>query len=304
MAELSPPILPLTVAVSPCPNDTFIFGAWVLGQCPPLPDRAVSFVWEDVQVLNEAAARGDYDVIKVSAVQALNLMGDYALLSSGGAFSVAHGPKLVTAAAVSAVCAPPQTIAVPGMQTTAVALLRQAWPAPAQLIPMRYDLIVDQVLEGRVDAGLLIHESALLLDGYGLTCLLDLGQWWDRQTSGLPLPLGCILGRRTLGSEMLVRLRLMIQVSLNRATHAPDLVWPLVQALAQELDDDVLQAHIRTYVNQYSREMGEEGLRALDWLRNATGCARNDPGHIFEAPAGNPENECVSGDFIDTPPTS
>ena len=83
MSELITPPLPLTVAVSPCPNDTFIFGAWVLGQCTPLPGRTASFVWEDVQVLNEAAGRKEYDVIKVSAAQALKLLDDYALLAWG-----------------------------------------------------------------------------------------------------------------------------------------------------------------------------------------------------------------------------
>lgn len=268
MPELIIPPLPLTVAVSPCPNDTFIFGAWVLGQCPPLPERTVSFVWEDVQMLNEAAVRKKHDVIKVSAAQALDLLEDYAVLPAGGAFSKVHGPKLVAA------CVPPsgsvRTIAVPGLGTTAAALLRQAWTEPAELIPVRYDRIVDMVRRGEVDAGLLIHESALLSDRYGLSCILDLGRWWEGQTGGLPLPLGCILGRRTLGAETLEQVAGQIQTSLSHASHAPDAVWPLVQALAQELDDEVLWTHIRTYVNHYSRDMGDEGLRALECLGGMT----------------------------------
>lgn len=267
MSELITPPLPLTVAVSPCPNDTFIFGAWVLGQCAPLPDRTVSFIWEDVQVLNEAAARRTYDVIKVSAAQALELLNDYVLLPAGGAFSKVHGPKLVTCStSPSSPSGALRTIAVPGLGTTAAALLRRAWSEPAELIPMRYDRIVDMVLRGEVDAGLLIHESALLLDRYGLSCILDLGRWWDEHTNGLPLPLGCILGRRTLGAETLERITERMQASLNHASHAPDSIWPLVRALAQELDDDVLRTHIRTYVNHYSRDMGEEGARALECL--------------------------------------
>jgi 1,4-dihydroxy-6-naphthoate synthase len=266
MPELITPPLPLTVAVSPCPNDTFIFGAWVLGQCAPLPDQTTSFIWEDVQVLNEAAVQRAYDVIKVSAAQALELLDDYALLPAGGAFSKVHGPKLVTSPTSLTPSGAPRTIAVPGLGTTAAALLRRAWSEPAELIPVRYDRIVDMVLRGEVDAGLLIHESALLLDRYGLSCILDLGRWWDERTGGLPLPLGCILGRRTLKPETLERITAQIQASLNHAFHAPDSIWPLVRALAQELDDEVLQAHIRTYVNHYSRDMGEEGARALECL--------------------------------------
>lgn len=261
----------LTVAVSPCPNDTFIFGAWVLGQCPSLLQPGAAFIWEDVQVLNEAAARGEHDVVKVSAAQALDLLDSYAILPAGGAFSKIHGPKLVAASAHrtgSPVQRTPQTIAVPGMRTTAVAVLRRAWPHPAQLIPVRYDRIVEMVLQGQVDAGLLIHESALLLDKYGLVCLLDLSQWWNAHTAGLPLPLGCILGRRTLGPQILDRITLQIQASLNHASYSPHTIWPLIQVLAQELDDAVLQAHIRTYVNHYSQDMGDEGRYALDCLQN------------------------------------
>ena len=256
--------VPLTVAVSPCPNDTFIFGAWVLGQCPRVLRRDASFAWEDVQVLNEAAAQGVFDVVKVSAAQALNLLEDYEILSSGGAFSTIHGPKLV--AAIGTV--DPKTIAVPGMQTTAVAVLGQAWSRPAELVPVRYDRIVEIVQQGKVDAGLLIHESALLLDRYGLSCLLDLGRWWRERTNGLPLPLGCILGRRNLGEETLVMVGRQIQASLNHATLAQESIWPLVQALAQELDEEVLQKHIRTYVNHFSRDMGLEGREALAFLRD------------------------------------
>ncbi|PTN36020.1 hypothetical protein C6366_10420 [Desulfonatronum sp. SC1] len=274
---ITPP-LPLTVAVSPCPNDTFIFGAWVLGQCAPLPDRTTSFIWEDVQVLNEAAVRKEYDVIKVSAAQALELLDDYVLLPAGGAFSKVHGPKLVTSAFSSSPSGAPRSIAVPGLGTTAAALLRQAWSEPADLIPVRYDQIVDMVLRGEVDAGLLIHESALLLDRYGLSCILDLGRWWGERTDGLPLPLGCILGRRTLRPETLDRITAQIQASLNHASRAPDSIWPLVRALAQELDDEVLRIHIRTYVNQYSRDMGDEGARALEYLGEVVHCQKHTLG--------------------------
>ncbi|WP_045219058.1 1,4-dihydroxy-6-naphthoate synthase [Desulfonatronum thioautotrophicum] len=274
---VSPP-LPLTVAISPCPNDTFIFGAWVLGQCSSSLKQPASFIWEDVQVLNEAAARGGYDVIKVSAAQALDVLDNYVLLPSGGAFSTNQGPKLVAAASKDLASSTfiPQTIAVPGMQTTAATLLRRAWPHPAQLVPMRYDRIVDAVLQGKVDAGLLIHESALLLDRYALACLLDLGRWWEGHSGGMPLPLGCILGRRTLGSKILEQITNTIQDSLDRALQTPDLIWPLIQALAQEMDDDVLWTHIQTYVNHFSRNMDEEGVQALDALRLAAGKPRKD----------------------------
>jgi 1,4-dihydroxy-6-naphthoate synthase len=258
--DKAPDVLPLTtVAISPCPNDTFIFGSWILGQCKSWLSGRAAFVWADVQELNESAKYGRYDVVKVSAAQALNLRDQYTILGAGGAFGCEHGPKLVRATN----CTSPRSIAVPGMQTTAVTLLKRAWPEPAELVPVRYDRIVELVCRGRVDAGLLIHESALLLHEYGLECLLDLGQWWRDRTGGLPLPLGCIIARKSLGQNVLQSVERQIQASLDQAHCSSQSVWPLVQAMAQEMDNAVLRAHIQAYVNAFSRNMGQEGQEAL-----------------------------------------
>ncbi len=254
----------LIVAISPCPNDTFIFGGWILGQGLGTSAPRASFVWADVEELNRAAHQGEYDVIKVSAVQALRLRDAYAILSCGGAFGLEHGPRLVSRKPGTV----PRTIAVPGLLTTATTLLRQAMAAPAELIPMRYDLIVDAVQESRVDAGLLIHESALLLQAYGLHCLLDLGCWWSEQTGGLPLPLGCILGRRSLTSTTLERVERRIRSSLEHARAHPETIRPLIKAMAQEVDETVLDAHIQAYVNDYSLDMGQAGRQALKRLES------------------------------------
>lgn len=259
-SQLSP--VSLTVAISPCPNDTCVFGSWVLGQGHQEKDIRASFVWADVEELNHAAARGQWDVVKVSAARALNLGKDRAILSCGGAFGLEHGPKLVARRPD----AQPQTIAVPGLQTTAAALLRRAMDKPCELIPVRYDLIVDAVQQSRADAGLLIHESALLLDRHGLYCLLDLGQWWREQTGGLPLPLGCIVAHRSLGRQTLDAVERQIRSSLIHGRNHPESIAPLAQALAQELDAAVINAHIEAYVNDLSLEMGHVGRLALDQL--------------------------------------
>ncbi len=259
----------ISVAVSPCPNDTAIFGSWVLGQGKQLPDVRASFVWADVEELNQAAAQGRHDVVKVSAAQALRLREHHAILSSGGAFGLKHGPKLVARTTKT----PPAVIAVPGLHTTAATLLRRAM-ADVELVPMRYDLVVNAVLTARVDAGLLIHESALLLDQYGLHCLLDLGRWWSKWTGGLPLPLGCILGRRSLGEDFLGAVELQIRASLDHYQARPDAVRPLIKALAQVRDDAVLDAHIRAYVNAFSRDMGQRGREALAALEECVHFSR------------------------------
>lgn len=269
--------VPLTVAISPCPNDTAIFGSWILGQGEIVPDIRASFVWADVEELNLSAGAGLYDVIKVSAAQAVQLSNDYAILPCGGAFGLEHGPKLVARDS-----APPRTIAVPGLHTTATALLQQALAYPAELIPMRYDLVVDAVQSGRVDAGLLIHESALLLERYGLYCLLDLGQWWFDKTKGLPLPLGCILGRHSLGPKTLLAVEQQIRFSLDHCQAKPQTVRPLVRALAQEVDEEVLDVHIQAYVNELSRDMGPRGRLAMEKLADFV--PRGDSGRSCSLP--------------------
>ncbi|MFN2267580.1 MAG: MqnA/MqnD/SBP family protein, partial [Desulfonatronovibrio sp.] len=182
----------LLAAISPCPNDTYIFGAWVLGMVGDLPGIRTRFVWEDVQTLNEMAESGGADIIKVSAVQALKL-DDYEMLTCGGAFGLGDGPKLVARAGLNGT---PEKIAVPGTLTTAYALLGAAADFDFEPVPMFFHEIPDAISKGLVDAGLLIHETALVYKEMGFKMILDLGQWWKVRSDDLPLPLGVIVMRK------------------------------------------------------------------------------------------------------------
>lgn len=257
----------LRVAVSPCPNDTYIFAAWMLGLVDGAP--ASRFFWDDVQSLNQAAAAGHYDVVKVSAVQGLSLTRHYTILPCGAAFGLHAGPKVVQRPQGGTV----RRVAVPGLQTTAYALLRGAWPAHFEAVPMRYDMIPAAVQNKQVDAGVLIHESALVFQRYGLECALDLGAWWTTYSNGLPLPLGVILVSRQLTETTRQRIATTIQASLALARAQPEPIWPWVQALAQEMDETTLRAHIDAYVNDLSRDHascgGDEALVQLGRLLNA-----------------------------------
>ena len=255
---------PLTVAVSPCPNDTFIFGAWVLGYAPAAPPAR--FFWHDVEELNQAAGRGDYDVVKVSAVRGLRLR-DYAILDAGAAFGRGAGPKLV---ALPGAAREPRRVAVPGLMTTALALLRGALGTGFEAVPVVYDRIVDEVRSGRVDAGLLIHETALVPQRYGLEIRMDMGRWWAEQGVG-PLPLGVICAKKSLGKEGLAAAEQAIRSSLDAAREDRSRVWPLARALARELDDATLCAHVDAYVDDMSRSMGEAGREALGRLAALAG---------------------------------
>ncbi len=254
----------LTVAISPCPNDSFIFGAWVLGLTPAPTGHDCRFFWHDVQELNQGAFAGTWDVIKVSAATALRLQDTFTILPCGGAFSLEHGPKLVTRADFHGV---PRTIAVPGLDTTAMCILNAALGGRFTPVPMIFHAIVDAVRAGEVDAGLLIHETALVYDRYGLALNLDLGEWWRGHTGSLPLPLGCIVARRDLGADTHSAIVESIRASILHARAQRETVMPFIASLARELDAATLDQHIAAYVNEFSLDMGSHGQAALNMLQ-------------------------------------
>ncbi|GAB1409062.1 1,4-dihydroxy-6-naphthoate synthase [Desulfovibrionales bacterium] len=253
----------LSVAISPCPNDTFIFGSWILGHVPGPQNQDSRFFWHDVQELNQGALHGAWDIVKVSAATAVRLTDKYCILSCGGAFGLEHGPKLVIRADFDA---QPRTIAVPGLDTTAMCVLRAALGPGFTPVPMIFHAIVQAVLSGEVDAGLLIHETALVYDQYGLKLHTDLGQWWHTATNNLPLPLGCIVLRNSL-QTLRPAVEATIRASILRARTHPHDTSPLVAALARELDEATLRRHIAAYVNDFSLDMGALGQAALSTLQ-------------------------------------
>lgn len=249
----------MNIAISPCPNDTWIFGAWIQGN---VPGPAARFFWHDVQELNERASQRAYDVIKVSAAAALDLP-KHAILACGGAFGLEHGPKLVTRT-------PPPTqlqrIAVPGLTTTAYRLLRAALGPKFEAVPTIFHAIPKMVHTGAVDAGLVIHETALIYERLGLGLVLDLGQWWREVSHGLPIPLGVIVMDHKYPAEDRAAVETAIRESLAFARSHPQAVMPLVRSLAQELDAPTLANHIAAYANDLSLDMGEAGRAALTLL--------------------------------------
>lgn len=255
----------LSVAVSPCPNDTFIFASWVLGLVPEIPGRPARFTWADVEELNRSAAAGRFDVVKLSAAAALKLEDSYEILPSGAAFGAGAGPKLLTRPDSPATL---RRIAVPGLNTTAFTVLRAALGHEFVPVPMLFSDIVRAVARGDADAGLVIHETALLYKDYGLNLALDLGKWWAEHGQGTPMPLGVIAARRTLPAEVRAAVAKTIRASLAAARADREPVWPLIRTLAQELDDKTLSAHIEAYVTDMSLDMGPTGTLALDRLRS------------------------------------
>ena len=255
---------PLTLGFSPCPNDTFMFYPLVHGL---VDTGGLSYRerLEDVETLNLLALRGELDVTKVSYAALGHIRDEYALLRSGSALGRGCGPLLVAGEAIDPQDLAGRTIAVPGRHTTALMLLRLFDPALTNFLVMPFSEIMDAVLTGRADAGVIIHESRFTYQGFGLHRLLDLGEWWEGET-GLPIPLGGIVARRSLGGATIAAVERALADGVEYARGHPDEAARYICEHAQEMSPDVCSAHIGLYVNDFSRDIGEEGIGAIHCL--------------------------------------
>lgn len=236
-----------------CPNDTFIFHALTHGL---VPGARVEEVLADVETLNQWAREGRLELTKVSYHALFHVLDQYVALRSGGALGRGVGPLLVARPGANL-----NKVATPGEWTTAHLLLKLARPQQTTVC-MRYDLIIPAILSGAVDGGVLIHESRFAYQDYGLEARLDLGEWWE-EDSGLPLPLGAILARRDLGTDKIKELDRAVQTSLKMAWNEPARSTAYIRKHAHELSEEVVERHIRTYVNEFSRDVGPEGEAAV-----------------------------------------
>lgn len=254
-------MLDLTLGYSPCPNDTFIFDALVHDRVAVEGVRFRERL-EDVETLNRLARAAELDVTKISYGAIPYLLDDYVLLRSGGALGRGCGPLVVAREPVPMEELRGKRIAIPGRFTTANLLLRLFDPALAEGVEVVYSDVMPAVERGDFDAGLIIHESRFTYPEHGLVCLVDLGEWWERET-GLPIPLGGILARRGLGAATVRAVEEGIRRSVDHAFAHPDDSLPYLRAHAQEMEESVMRRHVELYVNEFSRDLGDEGERAI-----------------------------------------
>jgi 1,4-dihydroxy-6-naphthoate synthase len=257
----------LTFGFSPCPNDTFAFHALAHGLVDaPFRVRPVLL---DIEELNRRAHTGAFDLTKLS-VGAFAAVGDrYRLLRSGAALGAGVGPLVVARTPMTLTDATRSRIAIPGRETTAFRLLRLAAPTLGDVIELRYDQILDAVASGAVDAGLIIHESRFTYAQHGLVRVIDLGDWWERETA-LPVPLAGICVRSDIDPATAAAAEHAIRASVQYAFDHPEASRDYVRAHAQELSDEVCAQHIALYVNRHSLDVGDDGLRAIERLVAAT----------------------------------
>lgn len=252
----------LSLGYSPCPNDTFIFYALVHNRIDFAGPRFAPPLLEDVETLNGWALDKRLDVTKISCHALGHVLDEYCVLSAGSALGRGCGPLLVAASGMPETSLVGKRIAIPGRLTTAAMLFRLFLPACTELVEMRFDTIMEAIRLREVDAGVIIHESRFTYAGQGLVCLQDLGQWWE-EVSGQPIPLGCIVARRSLGTETLARIDRAIAASIDFAFASPDACLPYIRSHSQETADEVVQSHIGLYVNNYSRDLGSQGMAAI-----------------------------------------
>ncbi|MHA6481952.1 1,4-dihydroxy-6-naphthoate synthase [Paenibacillus sp. strain BS8-2] len=269
----------MNIAYSPCPNDTFIFHAWAHGLVPGAP--ALNVTYADIDITNHLAARQEGpEVMKISFAALPYVLEHYQLIPCGGALGRGCGPLVLTRPAEhssdNADLASGsfrgdelagKVVAVPSDRSTAYMLFRlwaeqQVNGGIGEIVVMPFHEIMPAVRDGRVDAGLVIHEARFTYGDYGLRMLVDLGSWWEFDT-GLPIPLGAIIARKGLNVEEIAG---WIRSSLDYAWSHPEASRDYVMSHAQELSPQVAKSHIDLYVNDFSRDLGEAGYAAIESL--------------------------------------
>jgi 5,8-dihydroxy-2-naphthoate synthase len=277
----------LSLSFTPCPNDCFMFDA-IVNQRIDLEGLEFSIRLADVEALNKAAFAGEAHVTKLSYHAYSFCTGDYVLLDAGSALGRNCGPLLISKRAISKeeVAAGKLRIVIPGKYTTANLLLSLAFPATQDKTELVFSGIEPALLEEQYDAGLIIHENRFTYEAKGLKKIIDLGEFWERET-GAPLPLGGIVINRSLPDDMKHRVNRVLRRSVEYAFAHRTASRDFVRAHAQEISEEVLCRHIDLYVNQYSVDLGKEGKRAVKMLfekAKATGIIPEAKENLFLSP--------------------
>ncbi|GAB2986581.1 1,4-dihydroxy-6-naphthoate synthase [Mucilaginibacter puniceus] len=266
----------LTLGFSPCPNDTFIFDALIHHK---IDTEGLEFevFYDDVETLNQKAFRGELDITKLSYHAFAYVANQYVLLESGSALGFGVGPLLISDFEISISDLKNNQIrnrkseirnpliGIPGKYTTANFLLGLAFPDATNKVELVFSDIEDAVLEGRVDVGLIIHENRFTYQDKGLKKIIDLGDYWEKQT-GCAIPLGGIVANRNLPEDVQHKINRVLRRSVEYAFANPKSGLDFIRQHAQEMSEEVMYKHIELYVNKYSIELGEEGRKAIKLL--------------------------------------
>lgn len=260
----------LTIGFSPCPNDCFIFDALIHHKIDTGNYEFIPVI-EDVETLNQLALKGKLDITKLSYHAYLHVKHCYTLLSSGSALGFGCGPLLVTHSKEIAQLFEDKNIEqisklktlIPGELTTANFLLKTFYPELQNKTTIIFNEIENALLNKTADVGAIIHENRFTYQQKGLIKICDLGEKWEQSTN-LPIPLGGIMAKTSLGSSVIQDIEQYIKKSVEYAFANKASVMPFVKQHASEMSEEVMQAHINLYVNDFSINLGKVGIEAIN----------------------------------------
>jgi 1,4-dihydroxy-6-naphthoate synthase len=251
----------LTLGFSPCPNDTFIFDAMVHGR---IDTEGLEFDYflTDVEELNKKALSADVDITKISYHAFAYVAQNYLILDAGSALGHRNGPLLISKNRIGISELPGLRIAIPGKYTTANLLFSIAWPEATNKNEYLFSDIEDALLKDEVDAGLIIHETRFTYYRRGLHKLADMGEYWETLT-GLPIPLGAIVIKRSIPDDIALKVNRVVRRSLEHAYKDSFASYDFVSGNAREMDSTIMNNHIKLFVNEYTLNLGKKGREAI-----------------------------------------
>ncbi|MEP6644525.1 MAG: MqnA/MqnD/SBP family protein [Acidobacteriaceae bacterium] len=252
----------ISIAHSPDSDDAFMFYALATNKVRASGLR-FTHTLSDIESLNRKAMEGDgvYDVTAISFHAYPYIQDKYALLPSGASVGEGYGPMLVASRPFTENQIKGKRIAIPGTLTTANLVLRLFAPGiETEVVP--FDQIIPQVLEGKFEAGLIIHEGQLTYDKSGLHRIVDLGKWWQKVT-GLPLPLGGNVIRRDLGPELIANVSTALSTSIRYALDHREEALAYSMQFARDLDSQLADRFVGMYVNERTLDYGNDGREAV-----------------------------------------
>jgi 1,4-dihydroxy-6-naphthoate synthase len=254
----------ISLGFSSCPNDTFIFDAMIHGKIDTEGLEFELFIG-DVEELNRKAFSNELAITKISYNAYTRLTNNYILLDSGSALGENCGPLIIANQEFSIDDLSSKKIALPGINTTANLLLSVAFPEVKNKVEMIFSDIEKSVIDGSVDAGLIIHESRFTYEEKGLKKIIDLGEYWEN-LSNTPTPLGGIIAQRDLGADLLQKINRVLKRSVQFAFDNPKSGIDFIRQHSQEMSEEVMYKHIGLYVNHYTLDLGEAGRKSVETL--------------------------------------
>lgn len=254
----------LSLAFSPCPNDTFIFDAMVHGR---IDTEGLEFDYKlaDVEELNRKALASEVDITKISYHAYAYVSKNYLILDSGSALGYRNGPLLISKRKLEASDLDKLKIAIPGKYTTANLLFSIFWPGVTNKTEYLFSSIEEALLNDLVDAGLIIHETRFTYKKRGLHKIADMGEYWEKLT-GLPIPLGAIVINRKVDEDISLKINRVLRRSLEYAFKDSFASYNFVAENAKEMNSTVMNNHIKLYVNEFTLNLGTKGREAVNTL--------------------------------------